>query len=322
MKPSAAKTFAVDESVLVKHGIEIYDAKILRIDEDSDTPHYFVHYQGWSKKWDEWVSADRVLDTSDASRQMQKEAKEAAKAGKDTSKRKISTNGMIYHSIDSGKYKRLMLIGFCVGVVSRKKTKVANPFDDSVVSKDDARDLEEVVQEIQIQIPIPMTLKKILIDDWKNITQQEQWIHLPRTPSVKTMIADFLAATEPTDDTLRPIFDGLQLYFDKALPLLLLYRQERAQYNQLGSDIVPSSVYGAEHLLRLFVRLPLLMSQMDLDLPYADQVRIQGAMNQFLKFVQKQRQTYFVPQYIGAFFPPVLQQNQPDQEKHQATTAP
>ncbi|CAK4073205.1 unnamed protein product [Aphanomyces euteiches] len=299
MKPSATKTFAVDESVLVKHGIEIYDAKILRIDEDSDTPHYFVHYQGWSKKWDEWVSADRVLDTSDASRQMQKEAKEAAKAGKDTSKRKISTNG----------------------VVSRKKTKVANPFDDSVVSKDDARDLEEVVQEIQIQIPIPMTLKKILIDDWKNITQQEQWIDLPRTPSVKTMIADFLAATEPTDDTLRPIFDGLQLYFDKALPLLLLYRQERAQYNQLGSDIVPSSVYGAEHLLRLFVRLPLLMSQMDLDLPYADQVRIQGAMNQFLKFVQKQRQTYFVPQYIAsAKF--TWQQNQPDQEKHQATTAP
>ncbi|KAF0719954.1 Aste57867_675 [Aphanomyces stellatus] len=285
-----AKTppFAVEDNVLVKHGVEIFDAKILKIDEDSTEPHYFVHYQGWSKKWDEWVSKDRVLDTSDASRQLQKEAKLAAKDAKESGKRKATT------SITAS------------GVV-KKKTKASNPFDDSVVAKDTARDLEEVVQEIQISIPIPMTLKKILIDDWKNITQQDQWIDLPRSLTVHAIISNYLKdeADKGTDlETMKPILEGLQSYFDKALPLLLLYRQERPQYDQITADTAAttpmSKVYGAEHLLRLFVRLPLLMSQMDLDLPHSDQMRIQNTMTQFLKYLQKQRQTFFIPQYIAS----------------------
>lgn len=50
---------------------------------------------------------------------------------------------------------------------------------------------------------------------------------------------------------------GLGLYFNKALGNNLLYRFERGQYaeqlKKLGDkDVQLSSVYGAEHLLRLF----------------------------------------------------------------------
>jgi mortality factor 4-like protein 1 len=52
------------------------------------------------------------------------------------------------------------------------------------------------------------------------------------------------------------ILNGLRLYFDKALPVMLLYKEERSQYaNSIPEDqttITPSSIYGAEHLLRLF----------------------------------------------------------------------
>jgi hypothetical protein len=74
-----------------------------------------------------------------------------------------------------------------------------------------------------------------------------------------------------------------RLYFDKALPLILLYRHEREQYERAkaealqrpegGKTFVPSEVYGAEHLLRLFVRLPNLLSQASMSPQEVLQVR-------------------------------------------------
>ena len=37
--------------------LQISDVKF----DDGVTPFYFVHYQGWSKHWDEWVPDERVL---------------------------------------------------------------------------------------------------------------------------------------------------------------------------------------------------------------------------------------------------------------------
>lgn len=49
------------------------------------------------------------------------------------------------------------------------------------------------------------------------------------------------------------ILNGLRSYFDKALPAMLLYKNERHQYEEMVSDnVTPSAIYGAEHLLRLF----------------------------------------------------------------------
>lgn len=65
---------------------------------------------------------------------------------------------------------------------------------------------------------------------------------------------------------LDEVLAGLKLYFDKSLGNNLLYRFERAQYVEIrkahapkmgeqpneANEMEPSSVYGAEHLLRLF----------------------------------------------------------------------
>lgn len=52
---------------------------------------------------------------------------------------------------------------------------------------------------------------------------------------------------------MKEIVDGLRCYFDKALPAMLLYKEERQQYKEVIDDgASPSDVYGAEHLLRLF----------------------------------------------------------------------
>lgn len=54
-------------------------------------------------------------------------------------------------------------------------------------------------------------------------------------------------------DSVEEIMKGLSCYFDKALPVMLLYKNERQQYQEAcPANVFPSAIYGAEHLLRLF----------------------------------------------------------------------
>ena len=53
------------------------------------------------------------------------------------------------------------------------------------------------------------------------------------------------------------VAEGLLSYFDNALQQLLLYQAEAATCKAaLEGGAAPADVYGAEHLLRLFVKLP------------------------------------------------------------------
>lgn len=74
-----------------------------------------------------------------------------------------------------------------------------------------------------------------------------------------------------TPDQIQEFCTGLLQLFETALPICLLYPQERPQYEALlaehGRDdndgkppsLQLSAVYGCEHLLRLLVRLPVLL---------------------------------------------------------------
>lgn len=63
-------------------------------------------------------------------------------------------------------------------------------------------------------------------------------------------------------NSVEEILKGLRCYFDNALPVMLLYNNERKQYEEtVSGDVSPSSVYGAEHLLRLFGKGHFLFNQ-------------------------------------------------------------
>lgn len=104
------------------------------------------------------------------------------------------------------------------------------------------------------------------------------------------------------DRTSRDVAEGLREYFDAALPTILLYRVERPQYNAVmaaggrgGSRLRPSKVYGAEHLLRLLVKLP--------DLLAAEEVEptvlraIAERVNDIARFMQKNARLLFCLDY-------------------------
>ena len=87
---------------------------------------------------------------------------------------------------------------------------------------------------------------------------------------------------------------GISHYFNEALPVMLLYKNERKQYNdwdQKNPDIDHSYVYGFIHLLRLFTRLGYIFSFT----PWSDNsiVHLKEQIEDFLGFMQENKDKFY-----------------------------
>ncbi|MCO5567078.1 hypothetical protein L7F22_020763 [Adiantum nelumboides] len=179
--------------------------------------------------------------------------------------------------------------------VTRGKKRKA----DSGVEDRDADEPEQMMK-----IPLPGTLKKQLVDDWEFVSQLGKLIKLPRHPTVDDILKKYLEFKAKQDgvvgDALVEILNGLRTYFDKSLPAMLLYKPERAQFLEHvpeNSIIAPSSVYGAEHLLRLFVKLPELLVYTNMEDDAL--LQLQQKLADFLKYLQKNQSVFFLSTYDG-----------------------
>jgi galactitol-specific phosphotransferase system IIB component len=93
----------------------------------------------------------------------------------------------------------------------------------------------------------------------------------------------------------REMADGIAQFFDEALPHRLLYREEYAQLQVLERlpqlDNKPySEIYGCEYLLRLFTRLPVILTN---DLPPEDSRAVFAKLNDLVRFLYKNQSTLF-----------------------------
>ena len=71
-----AVTYEKGEKVLVLQTPLLYNAKVLKVGEDATQGNlYFVHYDGWKKKWDEWVPPARMFKRNEDNLRLQKEYK-------------------------------------------------------------------------------------------------------------------------------------------------------------------------------------------------------------------------------------------------------
>jgi len=258
--------------VFAFHGPLIYEAKILRVHRagsatvetttepeavskfpkltnlmDIDT--YFLHYQGWNSKWDEWVGIERILEYNEENIFKKKELdqltkRKASKPAKESSSQPSSQP----NTSQSSK-------------LSTTTSKVSKPRKKKVPT---------------IHLKFHNSLKYILVDDWQFITRDRKLVALPSEHPVESILLDYKTfrvkmLDEAQQNVLQEILTGLQLYFDKSLSLILLYKYENLQYLQLlkknvvNKEIVPSKVYGVEHLLRLLTSLPGLISQTEMD---------------------------------------------------------
>ncbi|TVY43938.1 Chromatin modification-related protein [Lachnellula subtilissima] len=163
-----------------------------------------------------------------------------------------------------------------------------------------------------IQLPIPDHVKAILVDDWENVTKNQQLVPLPSAHPVSEILDDYYNYESPRRvegsshaDILEEVIAGLKDYFEKCLGRVLLYRFERAQYTEVrtawGSSQGPLSgksavdTYGAEHLSRLLVSLPELIAQTNMDQQSVN--RLREELIKLTTWLGKNAEKYFVKEY-------------------------
>lgn len=82
-----------------------------------------------------------------------------------------------------------------------------------------------------INLPVPDHIQAMLVDDWENITKNNQLVPLPHPKPVSRIFDDYLDNERPNRpegsaslDILEEVIAGFSEYFEKGLSRILLYR--------------------------------------------------------------------------------------------------
>ncbi|CAG0890882.1 unnamed protein product, partial [Darwinula stevensoni] len=120
-------------------------------------------------------------------------------------------------------------------------------------------------EQVEYRFQLPDELNAFLVEDREMVVRKGKLLTLPASPSVDQLIDTYVThrACLPNNNinkerAIVEVMEGLKDIFNALLGSQLLYKYERAQYIEIMSEQIDSSasqLYGATHLLRLFVNL-------------------------------------------------------------------
>ncbi|CAJ0907505.1 5121_t:CDS:10 [Entrophospora sp. SA101] len=180
--------------------------------------------------------------------------------------------------------------------IENKGGSIQKSYDEDLAKDQKIVDNDKKFTEFfETKIIMPQPLKIKLIEDWEIITKNQKLYQLPRQITVVDILKEYLdykqnTINESVDNSTidspskqsivsndessnfemnkmelyNEITEGILTYFNKSLQKILLYNYERVQNTEIrvaNPDKEYSEIYGAEHLLRLFVEIPQLLSQ-------------------------------------------------------------
>jgi hypothetical protein len=238
---------------------------------------YLVHFVGWNNRFDVWKPERSLFQKKEDCIEVSNH--KMKRTNKEEEEEEEEEDGTL--SSASRPWKK-------------KKKKQVRRDDDDDNTEDDEEDDEttttitatrRAVVFFQEYCELPFTLKTVLIDEYNSITQHNMLQVIPAPVPIRKLLQFFqnkkikaiqqqqqqaentLLPNETMTATLEDIREftrGITELFRTALPICLLYPEERWQYEQqqmihTNTNMPLEEMYGCEYLLRLYVRLPILL---------------------------------------------------------------
>uniref|UniRef100_A0A5G2R0J2 Mortality factor 4 like 1 n=1 Tax=Sus scrofa TaxID=9823 RepID=A0A5G2R0J2_PIG len=301
--------FQEGERVLCFHGPLLYEAKCVKVAIKDKQVKYFIHYSGWNKKsavrprrsektlkrredivalfpvpegapsvhhplltssWDEWVPESRVLKYVDTNLQKQRELQKANQEQYAEGKMRGAAPGKKTSGLQQKNVE-----------VKTKKNKQKTPGNGEGGSTSET--------------PQPPRKKRARVDP-----TVENLFYLPAKKNVDSILEDYAnykksrGNTDNKEYAVNEVVAGIKEYFNVMLGTQLLYKFERPQYAEILADhpdAPMSQVYGAPHLLRLFVRIGAMLAYTPLD--EKSLALLLNYLHDFLKYLAKNSATLF-----------------------------
>uniref|UniRef100_A0A8B9IL31 Mortality factor 4-like protein 1 n=1 Tax=Anser cygnoides TaxID=8845 RepID=A0A8B9IL31_ANSCY len=274
--------FLSGERVLCFHGPLLYEAKCVKVAIKDKQVKYFIHYSGWNKNWDEWVPESRVLKYVDTNLQKQKELQKANQ-----------------EQYAEGKMR---------GAAPGKKTSGLQQKNVEVKTKKNKQKTPGIGEGSSTsETPQPPRKKRARVDPTVESTTciysilfLSQLFYLPAKKNVDSILEDYAnykksrGNTDNKEYAVNEVVAGIKEYFNVMLGTQLLYKFERPQYAEILADhpdAPMSQVYGAPHLLRLFVRIGAMLAYTPLD--EKSLALLLNYLHDFLKYLAKNSSALF-----------------------------
>ena len=274
----------------------LYEARIVKYASYKNINHYYIAYKGWPRKWNCWVPESLLTKEREINKKEKEKEKVAAALAAENENSDGSNSANNVANTKSKKAKARLR-----GIILETETVANAKEDEERKKRAKALMMNDIVDDsIQnkgnILFKLPLDIQKIMCHEWSLLTNEpKRLIKLPRQDSIDDDINKFLEfKKQKADETqmvqYQELFDSIRKYFNHALPKVLLYRYEIAQYIHLRethSNKTLTSIYGLEHLVRLFAVLPSVMGPIVCSV--SERTIIQNQVEEFLKFIVKHK---------------------------------
>lgn len=143
----------------------------------------------------------------------------------------------------------------------------------------------------------PNEIKKILQKDCENVKYKKLIIDIPRKSgeTIHDILIHYSTECNAKNDPIkRQIINHIRIYFNEALSNVLLYENEREQHDIICikfNNLAMDQIYGVEHLCRLFIKLPALISRHDLN--DTSKNKLQEIIHEIMSYICLQCDRYF-----------------------------
>lgn len=184
---------AEGDSVWAADNGKLFEAKIIKFTEAGKLRKYFIHYKGWSGRFDVWVDEQNLVPLNDLSGKAKLQDSFLGIKSPSKGKKRKDADGLQIEDASTAQKS-----SSSPGPSSQKCVKV----EDAIVVRKRRRELAEkdlidehcgLDGEYVIHVPLPLSIKTQLVDEWTLITgPQKRLIRLPRPFTVANIFEEFL----------------------------------------------------------------------------------------------------------------------------------